>query len=251
MRKKLSKEKKEQFKKFKKLREKMFLPNQIKNLPIELQRIIYCIAIKNHNKLWLKEHRSNFKPNIVHFNVDLNRFINRDSKRGYWVGDPDLVNKNTGTIEKVPVYKNQARLCNQKIDECQQNMLTAFFTTQEKEQYNLPTLHEYKNSQGTFWFHENCRCNNCDRIKIACLQSKTRFFKTEKIEYGSLQRQLKYFRVEERMSGEGGFTYIDYEDTKIRHDFHKKYKGICMDESNTWLTQKSYLDYLKKFYNPY
>ena len=256
--KKLSKEKKEQLKKFKKQREKLFLPDKIKNLSHDLQKIIYRITISNHNKVWFNEHRSNFKCNIKHFQIDLNIFINRNSKKGYWVSDPDIVNKNTTIIHKVPVYKNKVRLCNQKIDECQQCMLTAYFTREEIEKFNLPFLHEYKNSNGTFWFHEKCRCNCCDRIKIACLQSNTIFYKTEKKEYGSLQKKNNYFdyrgwphNIKEGMSGEGGFTYIEYEDSKIRHDFHVKFKGVQMNESNTWLTKKTYLDYVKKLYNPY
>ncbi len=258
MKKKISKEKKEQFKKFKKQREKLFLPEKIKNLPHDLQKIIYFIVLSKYNKQWFNEHRSKFTSNINHFQVDLNRFINRNSKRSYWLGDPDLVNKNTSIIEKVPVYKNQERLCNKKIDKCQQFMLTAFFTSEEKEKFNLPKLHEYKNSKGTFWFHEKCRCNCCDRIKIACLQTKTIFYKTEKKEYGSLQKKVNYFdyrgwphSIQEGMSGEGGFIYIDHEDNKILHDFHKKFKGIQINDSNTWITKKSYLDYLKKLYNPY
>ena len=110
-RKKLSKEKKEQFKKFKIQREKIFLPDQIKNLPPDIQRIIYYITISNHNKVWFNEHRFKFLSNINHFQVDLDRFINRNSKKGYWVSNSITPwPGSTGVIKNVPVYKNQMKL---------------------------------------------------------------------------------------------------------------------------------------------
>ena len=245
--KKISKEAQQKYKEFKKMRRVLNLPKAIQSLPLDIQRIIHFLVISKHNRLWFNEHKEKLNKNLENFKLDYNTYINRNRQNnGYWIGTP--ISNEDVVISKIPKYHNHNNLCNHTIDKCQQSILTTYFSDETKEKYNLKTSHEYKNSEGVFWFHPRCRCMDCDRIKIAAIQSQSEIKFTEKKEYGSLERKINRWDSVYTISGIGGYSYFETEDNKNKHKFHVQFKGIKLNKETTWTTHQTYLDHLKKIY---
>ena len=77
--KKVSKKAQKKYKEFKKMRVALNLPKAIQNLPVEIQRIIYFLAVSKHNRLWFKEHKEKLNKNLENFKLDFDTYINRNN----------------------------------------------------------------------------------------------------------------------------------------------------------------------------
>lgn len=246
--KKVSKEAQKKYKEFKKIRIALNLPKAIQSLPLEIQRIIYFLVISKHNRVWFKEHKEKLSSNLQNFKLDFNTYINHNKQNnGYWIGMP--ISDEDVVISKIPKYHNQNNLCNHTIDKCQQSVLTTYFTDETKEKYNIRSSHEFKNSVGVFWFHPRCRCMDCDRIKIAAIRSQSEIKFTEKKEYGSLERKINRWDSVPTLSGIGGYSYFEYDDTKNKHKFNVQFKGIKLNKETTWKTQPTYIEHIRKVFS--
>lgn len=222
----------------------------IQDLPIEIQILIYSIAISNHMKKWFQEHKTRFLSSISRFHIDLKSHIN-ETNDGYWINNEYWYGGvSQESILEGPTYKHVRHVCKKKIQKSQELVRTALFTQEEIQEFNLDKVHQYTNSPGWFWLHPKCRCKSCDWIKIACIRTQTAMYQTEKKEYGICEKPGGFngwFKIP-TMSAVGGYTYIDYEDTVNIHNFHKQFKGI-KTQKKTWKNHDTYLEHLTKLFS--
>ena len=83
--------------------------------------------------------------------------------------------------------------------------------------FNVPSHRKYSNTEKTYWFHHKCRCSDCDKVKIACCNTNTKFSTSIK--------QQKY-------------------------KFYKDFKNIEFNSDGTWNTSEKYLDSLFRLFRP-
>jgi len=205
--KKLSKKKSKELKNLIKINSFNNLKESIKNLPIDIQRIIYFICIKETNKLNLKIHKTIFHDSLNNFKLDHINIINDDIKKdGKWCKFDDLSVK----------YNPNNNICKKDVHtEYQENTSSVEFDLDTVSDFNVPSHRKYSNTEKTYWFHHKCRCSDCDKVKIACCNTNTKFR-----------------------------TYIK----QPKYKFYKDFKNIEFNSDGTWNTSEKFLDSLYRLF---
>ena len=166
--------------------------------------------------MWIFRHVNEVEEYILydHFRQDINKLKRRYSSfvisinfndigytivdgyidrkpSGYWIGSTSITQEHE-VIHAVPTYSNTRSLCGRLVRTDEDKILKVQFPHDIKHKFNLSDLHEFKNVSGYFWFHEKCRCSHCDKIKIACVKSNTKFYRTEKEEYDHPEKKTNF-----------------------------------------------------------
>ena len=136
------------------------------------------LALVNNEKVWYLSHKEKYSHCVDNFSLNIKGYIDR-KPTGYWVGSTSITQGHE-VIHSVPTYSNNNSLCSRLVRKNEDKILKVQFAQDIKYRFDLSDLHEFRNVSGYFWFHEKCRCSHCDKIKIACIKSKTKFYRTEK-----------------------------------------------------------------------
>ena len=106
------KEKSKRFKEYKKKKSFNNLKNDIKNLPREVQMMIFMMAISSANSDNFNYHRPIFSKTLKYFNVDFDNKTKIKTKEGIWYNnDGEYVDYSfRNNICERLVHKNQTKL---------------------------------------------------------------------------------------------------------------------------------------------
>ena len=204
----LSKKKTKELKKL--INKKSFnnLEGCIKDLPIDIQRIIYFIAIHETNKLNFKIHKTIFHDSLNNFKLDHYNLTEEIKKDGKWYKSSNL---------SVKYYPNN-NICKKDVHtEYQENTSSVELDLDTVSDFNVPSYRKFSNTDNTYWFHHKCRCSDCDKVKIACCNTNTKFRTNIK--------QSKY-------------------------KFYQDFKNIEFNSDGTWNTSEKFLDSLFRLFRP-
>ena len=170
------KEKSKRFKEYKKKKSFTNLKKDIKNLPQEIQMMIFMMAISSANSDNFNYHRPIFSKTLKYFNVDFDNNNKLQTNQGIWYNnDGEYVD-----------YSFRNNICERLVHKSQTKLLEIGCTDQQMysalHNFELPTSRNYLDT-GTFWFHDKCRCKNCDKIKIYGLKNDKIIRQPHKYEY--------------------------------------------------------------------
>ena len=160
------KEKSKRFKEYKKKKSYKNLKNDIKTLPREIQMMIFMMTISAVNYDNFNYHKPKFYKTLKNLNTN----------EGIWYNYSD------GYIS----YSFKNNLCERFVDKDQTKLLEINCNDEQLysalHNYELPNSRNYQDS-GTFWFHEKCRCKNCDKIKLYAIKNGKKINQLHKYEY--------------------------------------------------------------------
>ena len=173
------KNKSKRFKEYKKKRSYINLKNDIKSLPREIQMIIYIMTISATNSENFNYHKPKFYKTLQQFNLNFE--------------DKDRIKLDNGTWYKGDfgrfdghnyyIFKN---VCKKLVDYDQDNLLEITLTEQQLNNaitnYDLSNSRVYNNTN-CLWFHEKCRCLECDKIKCYLTRNNIKMFQWKSYEY--------------------------------------------------------------------
>ena len=142
---------------------------RIQKLPYEIQFKIYLIVISEYNKYNFFNHNILFK-NCLNTFKNNNEYLNIKDN-GFWIRSQNY------NLRYTPVNL----LCLKYFKEDQNQLMSVFFSEQEKQFYKLPFDREYYNCPNEFWFYYKCRCFTCDQIKMSCILCNKVFLKNVNI----------------------------------------------------------------------
>ena len=226
------KEKSKRFKEYKKRKSYTNLKNDIKTLPIEIQILIYMMAISASNSDNFNYHKSKFYKTLKCLNVHFGDKTKIETKDGVWY------NNNDGEYVD---YLFRNNICNRLVRKDQTKLLKIRFTEQQfysvLHNFELPTHRNYQDT-GSFWFHEKCRCKNCDKIKLYAFKNDQAIRQSQKYEYDLYTNE----GAKHSISGMKHYT-IERED--IYPTYEKLYKDLEFNYDDSWRSHPTFLDHLK------
>jgi hypothetical protein len=226
------KEKSKRFKEYKKKKSYSNLKNDIKTLPREIQMMIFMMAISSANSDNFNYHKPKFYKTLQCLNVHFGDKTRIKTKDGVWY------NRSNGFVK----YSHY-NICDKYVDTDQTKLLEIICTNQELysafHNFELPVSRNYQDT-GIFWFHDKCRCKNCDKIKLYALNNDNIIYKKQKYEYDLYKKEgskhsisgMKYYRIEH----------------KDIYPVHKKmYKDLKFNFNGSWKSCPTFLEHLKYF----
>jgi len=229
------KEKSKRFKEYKKKKSFNNLKNDIKNLPREVQMMIFMMAISSANSDNFNYHKPKFYKTLKCLNVHFNNKTKIETKEGVWY------NNNDEYVE----YSFRNNICQKIVKKNQTKLLEIRCTDQELysalHNFELPTSRNYLDT-GTFWFHDKCRCKYCDKIKLYALKNNKVIRQTHKYEYDLYKKEGATHSI-------SGMKYYHIEHRDI-YPVHKKlYKDLKFNYDGSWKSRPTFLEKIK--YEPY
>ena len=204
------KEKSKRFKEYKKKISYNNLKNDIKNLPREIQMLIFMMTISASNSDNFNYHKPKFYKTLKCININ---FDNKDKiklNNGTWY------KKDNGTI-----YYSFENICDKLVDYDQDNLLEIELTDQQLTsavlQHDIPHLRLYDETN-CLWFHEKCRCQDCDKIKCYLTKNNIKIYQYSSYEYDKT-KNMKYHST-------SGLKEYKIEKKKLLHKYKKIYKNL-------------------------
>ena len=229
------KEKSRRFKEYKKKKTYNDLKNNIKNLPPDIQLMIFMMAISSANSDNFNYHRPKFSKTLKCLNVHFDNKTKIETKEGIWYN-------NGGEYVD---YSFRNNICERLVHKSQTKLLEIRCTDQQMysalHNFELPTSRNYLDS-GTFWFHDKCRCKYCDKIKLYGLKNDKIIRQTHKYEYD-------LYKNEETTHSISGMKYYKTERKDVYPIHKKKYKGFKFNSIGSWKSGPTFLEKIK--YEPY
>ena len=229
------KEKSKKFKEYKKKKSYTNLKNDIKNLPREVQMMIFMMAISSANSDNFNYHKPKFYKTLKCLNIHFDNKTKIETKDGVWY------NRSNGFIK----YSHSNNICEKYVDTDQTKLLEIYCTNQQLysafHNFELPTNRVYRDT-GTFWFHEKCRCKDCDKIKLYALKNDKIIYKKGKYEYDLYKKEGAKHSI-------SGMKYYHIEHRDIYPLYKKKYKDLKFNYDGSWQSRPTFLEKLK--YEPY
>lgn len=223
------KEKSKRYKEYKKKKSFNNLKNDIKNLPREVQMMIFMMTISASNSDNFNYHKPKLYKTLKCLNVHFNNKTKIETKEGVWY------NNNGEYVE----YSFRNNICERLVDKNQTKLLEICCTDQQMysaiHNSELPTSRNYLDS-GTFWFHDKCRCKYCDKIKLYALKNNKVIRQTHKYEYDLYKNEGTTHSI-------SGMKYYKTERVDVYPIYKKKYKDLKFDSNGSW---KSGLTFLEK-----
>ena len=220
--------------KFKKKKSYGNLPDNVKNLPPDIQMIIFMMVISASNSDNFRYHKSKFTNSLNYFNLNFNNELNIKKNDGVWFNYTDYIHYN---------FRNN--ICQKLVKKDQQKLLQIKLSDHEilfADNKQLPEHRNYANT-ATFWFHEKCRCKCCDKIKMYAIKNKNYIYQySEEIEYS-------YKADKTRISTTSGFYVYDFERTDVYPKFKQLVKNKKFNSSDNWRSQKTFLERLEYIFN--
>ena len=229
------KEKSKRFKEYKKKRSYTNLKNDIKILPREIQMMIFMMTISAANSDNFNYHKLKFYKTLKQFNINFGDKTRIETKDGVWY------NRSNGFIK----YSHSNNICEKYVDTDQTKLLEIKCNNQQMysafHNLELPTNRVYRDT-GIFWFHEKCRCKDCDKIKLYALKNDKFIYKKGKYEYD-------LYRDDELMYTISDIKYYHMKYKSIYPIYKKKYKGLKFNYDGSWKSCPTFLEKIK--YEPY
>ena len=223
------KDKSKRFKEYKKKRSYINLKNDIKNLPREIQMMIYIMTISAANSDNFNYHKPKFYKTIQQFNLNF--------------GDKDRIKLDNGTWIKGDtgrydghIYYSFKNICKKLVDYDQDNLLEITLTDQQLNtalgNYDLTSSRLYNNTN-CLWFHEKCRCKECDKIKCYLTKNDVKIYQCTTYEYDK-SNTMKYHST-------SGLKEYKIEKKELIHKYKKVYKDLSFF-CHLWGNKKFYID---------
>ena len=229
------KEKSKRFKEYKKKKSYTNLKNDIKTLPVEIQILIYIMTISGANTDNFNYHKSKFYKTLKCLNVHFGDKTKIETKDGVWY------NRSNG---KYVDYSFRNNICEQLVCKDQTKLLAIRCTDQQMysalHNFELPTHRNYRDT-GSFWFHEKCRCKDCDKIKLYALKNDKIIRQSQKYEYDLYKKEGATHSI-------SGMKYYNIEREDIYPTYEKLYKGLEFNYDNSWRYHPTFLEYLENEY---
>ena len=230
------KEKSKRFKEYKKKKSYNNLENDIKNLPKEIQMMIFMMTISAANSDNFNYHKPKFYKTLKCLNIHFDNKTKIETKEGVWY------NNNNGEYVD---YSFRNNICERLVDKNQTKLLEICCTDQQMysalHNLELPTSRNYLDS-GTFWFHDKCRCKHCDKIKLYALKNEKIIRQTHKYEYDLYKNEGTTHSI-------SGMKYYKTERVDIYPIHKKKYKDLKFNSNGSWKSRPTFLEKIK--YEPY
>jgi len=225
------KEKSRRFKEYKKKKTYNDLKNNIKNLPPDIQLMIFMMAISSANSDNFNYHRPKFSKTLKYFNVDFDNKTKIETKEGIWYNnDGEYVD-----------YSFRNNICERLVHKSQTKLLEIRCTDQQMysalHNFELPTSRNYLDT-GTFWFHDKCRCKYCDKIKLYALKNDKIIRQTHKYEYDLYKNEGTTHSI-------SGMKYYKTERKDVYPIHKKKYKDLKFNSNGSWKSEPTFLEKLK------
>ena len=190
------------------------LKNDIKSLPREIQMIIYIMTISATNSENFNYHKPKFYKTLQQFNLNFE--------------DKDRIKLDNGTWYKGDfgrfdghnyyIFKN---VCKKLVDYDQDNLLEITLTEQQLNNaitnYDLSNSRVYNNTN-CLWFHEKCRCLECDKIKCYLTRNNIKMFQWKSYEYDKTN-SMEHHSI-------SGIKEYKVEKKQLIHKYKKIYKNL-------------------------
>ena len=228
------KEKSKRFKEYKKKKSYKNLKNDIKTLPREIQMMIFMMTLSSVNSDNFNYHKPKFYKTLKNLNVEFNYRSRIKTKEGIWYNYG-------GDIS----YSFKNNICERFADKDQTRLLEISCTDEQLysalHNYELPNSRNYLDS-GKFWFHEKCRCKNCDKIKLYAIKNNKIIKQLHKYEYDLYKKEGATHSI-------SGMEYYETERKDIYPVNKKKYKDLRFIDASAWRYGETFLEELT--YGPY
>jgi hypothetical protein len=229
------KEKSKRFKEYKKKKSYTNLKNDIKNLPQEIQMLIFMITISAANSDNFNYHKPKFYKTLKCLNIHFDNKTKIETKDGVWY------NNNGDYVD----YSFKNNICERLVIKDQTKLLAIRCTDQQMysalHNFELPTHRNYRDT-GSFWFHEKCRCKDCDKIKLYALKNDKIIRQSQKYEYDLYKKDGATHSI-------SGMKYYNIEREDIYPTHKKMYKDLKFNYDGSWKSRPTFLEKIK--YEPY
>ena len=208
------KEKSKKFKEYKKKKSYTNLKNDIKNLPRGLQMMIFMKTISSVNSDNFNYHKPKFYKTLQQFNLNFEDKDRIKLDNGTWYkGD-------TGRFDGHVQYSFK-NICNKLVDYDQDKLLEITLTEQQLNNaiinHDLRPFRVYNNTN-CLWFHEKCRCLECDKIKCYLTRNNIKMYQWESYEYDKTN-SMEHYSI-------SGLKEYKVEKKQLIHKYKKVYKNL-------------------------
>ena len=167
-----------------------YIVNQVNRFPDEIVRYIYLLTLLSNERRWKKNHKRLMWKSHGLISFEKNHVILED-------GSPILMEHNEKWVlekDDGKIYKSftkrlicdNARYINHK---------SVHFVNIDDDIAEMHDIeHRKYKDNGQYWFHENCRCRDCDIVKVSRLCSKCKSVGSKEL-HSALRSRYNLLRV--------------------------------------------------------
>lgn len=169
-----------------KVKKKQNILELLPHLPQDIKNIIYTIVMKDRLPYWKGLHEKNFSSTEVFLSMGLNpnyhygysygpsnyfiipmkvkKILDRNPNVK-WIGNSVMHALDIKDWDPVPIVPEIkfTPLCSKQVKRKSQNGIKSIKI--EDNKCEKIKYREWSNNPGNYWYHETCRCINCDRVK--------------------------------------------------------------------------------------
>jgi hypothetical protein len=167
-RKKKTEEEKRALKRAVKIKEKQSLNDMLYSLPFDVKKVIYQMAIASNLYEWSLNHQKKYRFTTDFFDLRKIDKIDKIDKEGrnkmMWVND--FTSEMYPDIWPHPgAYFKHMSLCKIRVKQSIQDGIKDLLIPSIP--HNSPISHRmWSNIDDHYWYHEKCRCADCDLVRI-------------------------------------------------------------------------------------
>jgi len=152
-----TKDEKKQLKRAIKLKEKQSLDEILYKLPKDLKVYIFQLAIQSNMNEWLLTHQRGM-PSTLSFINTTKGYIPRNDKHSSW-----LINTDTLSFSNEYQYWYRQK-CIRNVKKRDQSGIISLSIPDNL--YEEIDSRMWSNIPDVYWYHNDCRCSKCDKVRI-------------------------------------------------------------------------------------